>query len=407
LVICYRNTGRNPGRYLHSALLDSGVEVTHWERIDWERLPEGTDAVVVVESPLPPLPVAGTNPGVPVLFWVHHGEHHLYTNLRLQRRYGAHLVLLAHSWHLAHRFVGWVDRLPFGVPTELYGDPVDFDSRRWDVGFVGRVDESGPYTKRRELLRKLAGLLGEENVIIRSGLTPEEMASIYQQCRIVVNDGGTRHLPITMRVFEALGAGAALVTEPAPGLDLLLQPGFHYFPWGSDPGTLIRRILSSGEARTVAAAGHDEAYRRHTYRHRVADLASLVRELRAGPLPEVPVATRRSGLAGILDEAVDCQRILTDDPDLISELCPDREVWDLTRVGQRAIGNRYDAVILLRRDTSPPEPILAAASKLIVADPVYRDAVEHQLSRPTSVQHTEDLVVVHFWDRGYRLDPDR
>src|SRR5690606_25211691 len=101
LGLVRRATAVTPGRYLEAALRRAGVDVVVADRIDWALL-AGVEAVVVVESLLPPFPIVGDNPGTPVLFWAHHGEHHTAMHRRLVRRYRADAVLLAHSWHLAH-----------------------------------------------------------------------------------------------------------------------------------------------------------------------------------------------------------------------------------------------------------------------------------------------------------------
>ena len=75
MIIAYRKSDRNPGRYVETALERAGLEVRQVESIDWETIDPSALAVIVVESPLPALAVHGQNPGVPVIFWVHHGEH--------------------------------------------------------------------------------------------------------------------------------------------------------------------------------------------------------------------------------------------------------------------------------------------------------------------------------------------
>ena len=138
IALCFRKTDTNPGKYLEAAMVRAGITVDlHTDEIDWNAVPTATDAVVFVEGPYPALTVMGTNPGIPVLFWVHHGEHHVATNLRLVDRYGAHAVLLAHSWHLAHRFPVPIHRFTFGLAPELVDASIPWAERKYAVSMVG------------------------------------------------------------------------------------------------------------------------------------------------------------------------------------------------------------------------------------------------------------------------------
>jgi len=305
VVVVYRVTPTSPGRYLEAALRRSGAAVTRLDGVlDWDRVPGDAAAVVIVESSYPAFEVVGANPGVPLLFWAHHGEHHLPANLRLTDRYGVDAVLLAHSWHLAHRFRVPVHRFPFAVAPELTDEPVPWDGRRHDVAMVGAGvgGSSTRYDRRRRITEELGERL-PGRTRFDYGLPPAEMAAVYADSRIVVNDGGARHLPITMRVFEALGAGALLLTEDLPGTDMLLERGVHYAPMGDDVAggvaDQVERLLSPAGAR-IADAGHRHALDHHTYDHRVDELLAIAASTR----PAVRRGTE-SGAVAPLDRIVD------------------------------------------------------------------------------------------------------
>ncbi len=275
VVIVHRITSTSPARYLTAALERAGVEViAPGPELDWDAVPDDAAAVVIVESLLPEVGITGSRKDVPVLFWVHHGEHHLMQNLRLSRRYAADAVLLAHSWHLAHRFAVPVHRFPFGVPVELVSDAVPFDRRDLAVAMVGSGldDASGRYRRRSSLARALHERFGERAAMI-TGLAPEELMTRYGHARVVVNDGGDRHLPITMRVFEATGAGAVLLTDPLPGTEVLFEPDTEYAVIGGDIADQVETLQETGER--MAAAGHERAMRSHTYDHRVDELLEI------------------------------------------------------------------------------------------------------------------------------------
>ena len=224
VVLCYRPTPATPARYLGAALMRAGVDVVATDRVDFDDIGPA-DAVVIVESPSPPIELRGENQGIPVIYWAHHGEHHLEANIRLVNRYGTDLVLLAHSWHLAARFDRRVERFPFGAEVGAGEGTKPFAEREWDLAFVGST-EGTAYSRRRLLLDQARQ--GLDRVTIESGVPPSRVPALYGDARSVLNDGGTRHLPIPMRVFETAGAGALLVTGPAPGLDLIL--GEDYVP---------------------------------------------------------------------------------------------------------------------------------------------------------------------------------
>ncbi len=275
VVMVHRITATSPARYLTAALERAGVQViAPGPELDWDAVPDDAAAVVIVESLLPEVRITGSRKDVPVLFWVHHGEHHLMQNLRLSRRYEADAVLLAHSWHLAHRFAVPVHRFPFGVPIELVPAAVAFDRRDLAVAMVGSGldDASGRYRRRSARARELHERFGERAAMI-SGLAPEDLMRRYGRARVVVNDGGDRHLPITMRVFEATGAGAVLLTDSLPGTELLFEPHTEYAVIEDDIADQVQTLQETGGP--IAGAGHARAMRSHTYDHRVDELLEI------------------------------------------------------------------------------------------------------------------------------------
>ncbi|MEA2022740.1 MAG: glycosyltransferase [Actinomycetota bacterium] len=276
IVLCYHPTETTPARYLRAALERAGVTVDHrYPEIDLSEVPHEADGVVFVESPYPALGVTGETP-VPILYWVHHGEIHLYQNLRLAQRYRADAVLLAHSWHLAHRFPVPVHMLPFGVPTEMLDGDAALADRPIHVSMVAAgfdgTDER--YATRRRVAEALTAELGSDRVRFIGGMSPSEMFSIYARSRAVIDEGGSMHRPITMRVFEATGSGAALATDPAPGLEMLFERGSEFITLDtSDP---VRSLPADDRTAQIAAAGRERALGVHTYDHRVDELLAIL-----------------------------------------------------------------------------------------------------------------------------------
>ena len=88
-----------------------------------------------------------------------------------------------------------------------------------------------------------------------------------------------------MRLFEATGVGAFLLTDFKTNLHTLFEPGREVAVWRSVDDCLegIGRALGDAGARaTIAAAGQAKTFAQHTYRHRAAEILGFVEALRGG-----------------------------------------------------------------------------------------------------------------------------
>jgi hypothetical protein len=384
VVLAFRSTPASPGHLLHRAMLRAGLEVRAVERVDLDAHADA-DFVLVVESPSPPIKITGSTP-IPVVFWVHHGEHHLDGNLRLARQYGADLVLMAHSWHLAARFSAPVQRFPFAVASELARSPT-WSRRDIDLSFVGRTGGSA-YRRRDELIAQADEAFRSVEAV--SGIGPLEMVALYRRSKMVLNEGGARHLPITMRVFEAIGAGALLVTDEAPGLEELFED--HYVTFderGLDTGRLTR-LLEVSEAEAIAKEAHAEAMDVHTYDHRVDLLLRYTEGLRSGYAGEARTSTDPADV--FLGRHPYCQRVLDASGRIID---PGREVWRPNDLTDEPKPGSFDVVALTARSA----PTLAQVARRYVIgwglDPdrlglTYR-----------SVSAIDDMVVIDLGAEAY------
>ncbi len=408
IAICYRKTDTNPGKYLEAALIRAGITVDlHTDEIDWRVLPADTTAVLFVEGPYPALNVKGTNPGIPVIFWVHHGEHHVPTNLRLVDRYGAHAVLLAHSWHLVHRFPVPVHRFTFGVATELVDASVPWEERKYASAMVGGQlrRKGGTYARRQQIVDGLETAFGKSNTAFISDVTAQEMAEIYSQAKTIVNEGGTRHYPITMRVLEAVGSGAILVTDDLPGTDMVV-PRDQYIVLEEDVATQEKAQHKDRERMAkMSVAALDYAMTHHTYDHCVDDLVAVI-----GTIDNPQPATRRTALsemAELVDVDVEVQRLAQFGcPDLAAELAS-REVWDgeerIDRLGPETV----EAVVIGSAGTKHLNRALHAARRYIYAagdiEPIEK-YVKRELPDATYSYHGE-LLRVDLNAESYRIMP--
>jgi spore maturation protein CgeB len=87
-----------------------------------------------------------------------------------------------------------------------------------------------------------------------------------------------------MRLFEATGVGAFLLTDFKDNLHTLFAPEHEVAAWRSidDCLSAIDRYLADEGARSaIAKAGQARTMAQHTYRHRTAEILALVDGLRA------------------------------------------------------------------------------------------------------------------------------
>lgn len=391
LSLVFHRTTTTPGQYLERAAQRAGIKVTvHDGKLDWGAVAPDSAAVVFVESPYPPIEIEGENANrIPVLFWVHHGEHHLDANLRLAGAYQADAVLLAHSWHLAHRFAVPAHRFPFAVAPELVPARRVFADRSNDVALVGAGVDSGGgrYARRHRLVSELRRRFPDSSAFAY-GVPPQQMAQLYGDARLVLNDGGDRHHPITMRIFEAIGAGAYVLTDPAPGLELLFDPDRHYAMIEDDVAAQATRLVADPATAARAAAAHDFAMTHHTYDHRIDDLMTIAATTEATPRPALPTG---SGFVAAVMADPDVQEIAAfGSPDLVDAL-PTHVVWDGPTLLASHSQRRMDGVVV----AAGQEPVLTQAirraKRFVYADPNLGDQAWNLASASHPQAHRTEL----------------
>ena len=107
------------------------------------------------------------------------------------------------------------------------------------------------------------------------------MYEVLARSRIALN----RHIDLAegyannMRLYEATGVGALLMTEASPNLADLFTPGTEVVAYEDEDDLIeqIRHYLAhDDERRIVAAAGQARTLREHTYADRVAELATML-----------------------------------------------------------------------------------------------------------------------------------
>ncbi|HEY2210761.1 MAG TPA: glycosyltransferase [Bradyrhizobium sp.] len=113
-----------------------------------------------------------------------------------------------------------------------------------------------------------------------------DMYQVLRRSRITLNS----HIDMAgreagnMRLFEATGVGAFLLTDFKDNLHTLFEPDREVAVWRSidDCLTAIGRALGDESGRAaIACSGQARTLAQHTYRHRASEIVGLVGQLRA------------------------------------------------------------------------------------------------------------------------------
>ena len=167
-----------------------------------------------------------------------------------------------------------------------------------DVSFVGTV--SVDHQQRIALLEAVAGrydlkLWGNRPQALPASsplhrcfqgeVWGADMYQVLRRSRITLNS----HIDMAgreagnMRLFEATGVGAFLLTDFKDNLDRLFAPDREVAVWRSigDCLDVIGRMIGDDNGRAaVARAGHARTMAQHTYRHRATEILGFVENVR-------------------------------------------------------------------------------------------------------------------------------
>jgi hypothetical protein len=168
-----------------------------------------------------------------------------------------------------------------------------------DISFVGTV--SVDHRQRIALLEAVAGrydlkLWGNRPQALPAAsplhrcfqgeVWGADMYQVLRRSRITLNS----HIDMAgneagnMRLFEATGVGAFLLTDFKDNLDTLFAPGREVAVWRSVDDCLKaigRMIGDDGGRAAIARAGQARTMAQHTYRHRTAEILGFVAGMRA------------------------------------------------------------------------------------------------------------------------------
>jgi hypothetical protein len=111
-----------------------------------------------------------------------------------------------------------------------------------------------------------------------------EMYAILRRSRIVLNShiGDARGAATNMRLFEATGVGAFLLTDGAKDIETLFRPSVEIEPYVSLADCLekIEYFLSrNAQRKAIAAAGQKRTLSTHNYFSRTQELLGYIQRL--------------------------------------------------------------------------------------------------------------------------------
>ncbi len=176
-------------------------------------------------------------------------------------------------------------------------DPAPSGERPHAVSFVGGLDPR-VHAAGTKLLERVAGHVPVEfwgyGAAALSPASPireryrgeawgVSMYEVLARSRIVIN----RHIDVAagyannMRLYEATGSGALLVTDAGRNLGELFEPGREvavYEDVDDLVATLEGLLADDAERRRIAAAGQARTMRDHTYERRMGELAAILEE---------------------------------------------------------------------------------------------------------------------------------
>ena len=164
--------------------------------------------------------------------------------------------------------------------------------KRYDVCFVGNLNDRNRVSHLDRLFKEFP------NSFYWGVQRFHEAAEKFNQSRIVFNVSSRKEL--NMRHFEALGAGAFLLSDNIPESENVFKEGEHFVGYDNMDDMIEKAHYyldprHEADRERIARAGHIEAVSKHTYLHRVLAVLDTMgvpfdREAAEKLLPAIPAA---------------------------------------------------------------------------------------------------------------------
>ena len=143
---------------------------------------------------------------------------------------------------------------------------------KYDVCFVGHVNAPNRIDFLDRMFKEFPNFFFGRRLF-------EEAAQKFNESKIVLNVSIKDDL--NMRCMETMGSGSFLLTNELPTLGELFKDGVHLVTYKDldDAVDKARYYIEHDEERQkIAAAGYEEAIKKHTYAHRVQTILNAVKE---------------------------------------------------------------------------------------------------------------------------------
>lgn len=140
----------------------------------------------------------------------------------------------------------------------------------YDIGFIGNLSDGDG---REDLFNSLKD---KYKVLVSKDTPTNGIAGEYAKCKIILNP--IRYEEINIRFFEALACGAQIASY-SPALHLFAEEGKHYLTYKTkdELHDKIEYLLKNPDiAETMRVEARKEVLRRHTYKHRVKEIANFI-----------------------------------------------------------------------------------------------------------------------------------
>ncbi len=286
ILLCYGKTPYTPGRYLEDGIRQIGIQVDIVQKgVDFSRVDLSShSAVIFIESPSkPPVHVKHIDlVKIPKLFWIHHGENRLKTNLELIERYQPDMILMAHSLQLASHFSKPVKFFPFAMANHIFNCSKPLKQRPLDISFVGSRNTK-IYQQRNLLLKSMkAAFYRKYKMSFYSNVYLEKLAKLYCHSKIVFNHSADELKTINMRLFEGMASGALMMTDLVPNQETLFIDKKHCVTFHGKEDLLSKieyYLKNPVQAQRIATAGYQYMKNNHTYKNRAYELLQYISEV--------------------------------------------------------------------------------------------------------------------------------
>lgn len=107
----------------------------------------------------------------------------------------------------------------------------------------------------------------------------KEMAALFSRAKIVLNLHATDRIDLETRIFEAMGCGAMVITEPLPSYSPFRQDHELFEAPADIIPKAIDTFLRRDDLRQLTAnIGHAEAMRNHTYYARAKQIVAIMED---------------------------------------------------------------------------------------------------------------------------------